>query len=86
MVAPVIIEGATSRDVFLPSGAWVDGNNQSAIYEGPTLIKDYPAPIEILPYFFRNGTEIFTDNAGVTCKVSLVLVFGVVAIYFRRLF
>lgn len=86
MVAPVIIEGATSRDVFLPPGEWVDGNNESAVYNGPTTIKDYPAPIEILPYFFRNGAEVFTDSAGVTCKVSLMLVFGVVGIYFRRLF
>lgn len=53
MVAPVLIEGATSRDIYLPPGQWRDGNNDPVIYNGSTVLKDYPAPIDILPYFTR---------------------------------
>ncbi|KAJ8922533.1 hypothetical protein NQ315_007563 [Exocentrus adspersus] len=52
LVAPVIIEGATSRDVYLPKGNWKDGNSDTT-YEGPTTIEDYPAPLEVLPYFIK---------------------------------
>ncbi|KAB0798841.1 hypothetical protein PPYR_06721 [Photinus pyralis] len=54
LVAPVIKEGATSRDVYLPAGEWVDGNNGST-YKGPIELKNYPAPIDVLPYFIRNS-------------------------------
>lgn len=52
LVAPVIQEGATSRDVVLPTGSWKDGNN-GTVYEGPQILKGYPAPIDILPYFIK---------------------------------
>ncbi|KAJ8922534.1 hypothetical protein NQ315_007564 [Exocentrus adspersus] len=52
LVAPVIIEGAISRDVYLPKGSWKDGNSDE-IYEGPITIEDYPAPMEVLPYFIK---------------------------------
>ncbi|KAF2905133.1 hypothetical protein ILUMI_01041 [Ignelater luminosus] len=58
LVAPVIKSRASSRTVYLPKGRWVDGNN-GTIYEGPYLIEDYKAPIEILPYFIREGSEAF---------------------------
>lgn len=56
VVAPVITEGATSRDVFLPSGTWVDGNTGS-IHEGNTVLSAYDAPLDILPYFVRQGSN-----------------------------
>ncbi|XP_018572975.1 myogenesis-regulating glycosidase-like [Anoplophora glabripennis] len=52
LVAPVITEGATSKNVYLPKGTWKDGNSD-ATYEGPTSIKDYPAPLDTLPYFIK---------------------------------
>lgn len=52
LAAPVIQEGATSRDVVLPAGTWKDGND-GTIYEGPQTIKNYPAPIDVLPYFIK---------------------------------
>lgn len=55
VVAPVVVEGATSRDVYLPVGIWRDGNNGD-LYEGPYLIEDYYAPIDVLPYFVRQTT------------------------------
>jgi alpha-glucosidase (family GH31 glycosyl hydrolase) len=52
LVAPIIEEGATSRDVVLPSGSWKDGND-GTVYEGPQTLKDYSAPIDVLPYFIK---------------------------------
>lgn len=48
----MVVEGATSRDVYLPKGEWKDGND-GTVYTGPTTLFDYPAPIEILPYFIK---------------------------------
>ncbi|XP_012528345.1 myogenesis-regulating glycosidase [Monomorium pharaonis] len=50
LVAPVIEEGAESRNIYLPKGTWQDMNRQKA-YKGPTWLLNYHAPIEILPYF-----------------------------------
>lgn len=52
IIAPVLEKGKISRDIYLPRGKWKDGNLH-AIFEGPTTIKNYPAPLEILPYFIR---------------------------------
>ncbi|KAH1028090.1 myogenesis-regulating glycosidase [Dendroctonus ponderosae] len=52
LVAPVIVEGAVSRDIYLPKGQWRDGND-GEVYEGPTYLRDYYAPIEVLPYFIK---------------------------------
>lgn len=51
LVAPVIEEGAESRDVYLPKGRWQDMNLNNTFYHGPTRLSNYHAPIEILPYF-----------------------------------
>ena len=50
MVAPVLSMGATSRDVYLPSGTWADFWN-GTIYQGGQTLKAYPAPLEVLPVF-----------------------------------
>lgn len=54
LVAPILDKGATKRDVYLPKGTWIDGNNNQAKYVGPKWIKDYNAPIEIIPYFISS--------------------------------
>ncbi|RVE45338.1 hypothetical protein evm_010043 [Chilo suppressalis] len=48
--APVMEEGAVSRDVYLPIGTWLDGNTGNSI-QGPIWLYDYPAPLDTLPYF-----------------------------------
>ncbi|XP_063627405.1 myogenesis-regulating glycosidase-like [Cydia splendana] len=48
LVAPVLEQGAVSRTVYLPRGTWRDAEGTE--YEGPTTL-DYPAPIDVLPYF-----------------------------------
>lgn len=50
LVAPVLKEGARSRDVYLPRGVWFDFSGGQR-HEGPRWLKDYPAPLETLPYF-----------------------------------
>ena len=52
LVAPVIEEGATSRNVVIPAGTWKDGND-GTIYVGPQILTDYPAPIDVLPFFIK---------------------------------
>ncbi|XP_032514691.2 myogenesis-regulating glycosidase-like [Danaus plexippus] len=48
--APVLEEGAVSRDIYLPKGLWRDGNSGEMI-TGPQWLRDYPAPLDVLPYF-----------------------------------
>lgn len=57
LVAPVVVQGATTRDVYLPQGCWrhVDTAEQ---FNGPADIT-VPAPIDSLPYFFKCGTNPF---------------------------
>ncbi|XP_011868142.1 PREDICTED: uncharacterized family 31 glucosidase KIAA1161 isoform X5 [Vollenhovia emeryi] len=50
LVAPVIEEGATSRNIYLPAGRWYNVKNETT-YEGPMWLIDYPAPLDVLPYF-----------------------------------
>ncbi|KAM7360771.1 target of brain insulin [Cochliomyia hominivorax] len=52
IAAPVVEDSAKSRDIYLPRGMWKDGNT-NVIYKGPTWIMDYPAPLDILPYFMK---------------------------------
>ncbi len=50
LVAPVVTEGAVSRVVRFPEGAWEDENGVR--YEGKAEI-EVPAPIDVLPWFRR---------------------------------
>ncbi|XP_050498391.1 myogenesis-regulating glycosidase-like isoform X2 [Diabrotica virgifera virgifera] len=54
LVAPVLEEKSRSRNVYLPRGRWRDGQN-GTVYEGP-LSFDYPADIDILPYFIKEDS------------------------------
>ena len=57
LVAPVVEQGASTRNVYLPQGCWkhVDTGAQ---FEGPRDVT-VPAPIGSLPYFFKCGTNPF---------------------------
>ncbi|XP_072938349.1 myogenesis-regulating glycosidase-like [Epargyreus clarus] len=50
LAAPVLVEGAVTRDIYLPRGNWKDGMTGDS-YQGPMWIYDYPAPLDTLPYF-----------------------------------
>ena len=57
MVAPVMQQGAVSRDITFPEGTWVDINHPERRYEGHTTVR-YDAPIDVLPLFARVGAFI----------------------------
>lgn len=56
LVAPVMTEGALSRNIVFPSGMWFDWNNPARRYTGSE--KNYPAPLDRLPLFVRAGSFI----------------------------
>lgn len=54
LVAPVVEQGATKRDIYLPTGKWRD-MGEDKIVAGGKWIRDYSAPLSKLPYFERQG-------------------------------
>lgn len=68
MIAPVMIQGATSRRVVFPDGQWIDYNNPANMYsKGDTI--EYNAPLNVLPMFVKAGAFIpqadyAMDNTG----------------------
>ena len=57
MVAPVLQQGAVSREIAFPEGTWVDINHPEHRYQGHTTVT-YSAPLEVLPLFARAGAFI----------------------------
>ena len=59
LVAPVVWEGLTARDVYLPAGTeWIDYKDGKTVYEGGQTLKDYPAPLDEMPRFVKAGSII----------------------------
>ncbi|KAJ1531564.1 hypothetical protein ONE63_000237 [Megalurothrips usitatus] len=54
--APILEENQGKRDIYLPKGSWKDGNTLK-LYDGPMTIKDYEAPLSVLPYFVIVGSD-----------------------------
>lgn len=52
--APVVEDARDERDIYLPKGTWKDGNT-NVIHKGPKWIMDYPAPLDVLPYFIKEN-------------------------------
>ncbi|XP_053697015.1 myogenesis-regulating glycosidase-like isoform X1 [Sabethes cyaneus] len=57
LVAPVLIEFAVTRDIYLPKGTWRDGNSNQ-VYEGGRWLRNYTAPITTLPYFVKTSFQM----------------------------
>lgn len=53
IVAPVLDEGAVSRDIYLPTGTW-KALSSSEVYTGPIWLRDVPVPLNTVPIFVRN--------------------------------
>uniref|UniRef100_A0A182PF15 Uncharacterized protein n=1 Tax=Anopheles epiroticus TaxID=199890 RepID=A0A182PF15_9DIPT len=52
IAAPVIVENARARDIYLPRGSWTDGNSGEQ-HTGPKWLRNYPVPLSMVPYFTR---------------------------------
>ncbi|PAA66779.1 hypothetical protein BOX15_Mlig006082g2, partial [Macrostomum lignano] len=52
LVAPVIRQSSVARDILLPSGRWKDGYS-GRLVDGPLLLKDHPAKLDMVPHFIR---------------------------------
>ncbi|MCL4449604.1 MAG: hypothetical protein M1483_07635 [Actinobacteria bacterium] len=57
LVAPVVIDGATSRSIYFPTGCWQDP--QTGLVEQGPGNATVSAPLTSLPFFFRCGTHPF---------------------------
>lgn len=56
LVAPILEEGQSSRDVRFPAGLWYDFRSGNAI-QGPTTIS-VDAPLDVVPVFVRGGSVL----------------------------
>jgi len=56
LVAPVVEEGATTRSVWFPPGAWFSYWSGQR-YDGPAT-HEVPAPLEEIPIFVRGGASL----------------------------
>jgi hypothetical protein len=57
LVAPVVEQGASGREVYFPEGCW-ESPEDGRRFEGGTAAR-VDAPLGALPYFFRCGTRPF---------------------------
>lgn len=57
LVAPVIVKGATSRDVYLPSGDWFAFFDSSDATKGGASVH-VDAPLDAIPVFVRGGSIV----------------------------
>lgn len=59
LVAPVVWEGLTARDIYLPAGTeWIDYLDGKTVYQGGQTLKDYPAALIEMPRFVKAGSII----------------------------
>lgn len=52
LVAPILFPGMRQRDIYFPPGDWQDHWTKQS-FTGPVKIKDYPASLDVLPFFER---------------------------------
>lgn len=58
VVAPVLDPGITSRNIYLPSGNWLDPTTNKTLI-GQKWLNNYPVVLESIPYFIlQNGSII----------------------------
>lgn len=51
LVAPVLMPGANSRNIYFPKGKWRE-HDSTTFHTGPTWVYDYPAPLNAEPPHF----------------------------------
>ncbi|XP_034833635.1 myogenesis-regulating glycosidase-like [Maniola hyperantus] len=80
LVAPIFSEGITVRDVYLPVGTWLDQGDPEKIHAGPAWVRNYPAPIGVLPFFVREQDSV-PDAASAPCATVLLIALGLALVF-----
>ncbi|MEV6524776.1 TIM-barrel domain-containing protein [Longispora sp. NPDC051575] len=57
LVAPVVTNTSTRDGIYLPAGTWTDYWT-GTVYQGPTTINNYSAPLNTLPLFVKGGAIV----------------------------
>ncbi|SFN60887.1 glycoside hydrolase family 31 protein [Salegentibacter flavus] len=57
LVAPVVEEGITFTQIYLPKGEWIDYNDPQQKFSGEQFI-DYDTPLDRIPLFVKAGAII----------------------------
>ncbi|KAJ2938464.1 hypothetical protein O0L34_g12903 [Tuta absoluta] len=81
LAAPVLTENATSRDIYLPKGTWYEEGDTEKAHVGPIWLRDYPAPLDVLPYFVKAPNSEPDAATAPYVSASLVLLAVIVNIY-----
>jgi alpha-glucosidase (family GH31 glycosyl hydrolase) len=68
LVAPVQVEGATSREIYLPAGRWYPWEGGAALEGGRSV--EVPAPLAEIPVFARAGALVPSYPDGVMTVVN----------------
>lgn len=61
LVAPILCEGVTVRDIYVPPGVWGDRLKNNILVQGPKILYNYRIELNEVAYFVRmkvyNGKE-----------------------------
>ncbi|XP_049871916.1 myogenesis-regulating glycosidase-like [Pectinophora gossypiella] len=77
LVAPVLKANATSRDIYLPKGTWFEEGDPERAHTGPTWLRAYKAPLDVLPYFVKEAGSVPDSTTSLQIPATLV-VFGLI--------
>jgi alpha-D-xyloside xylohydrolase len=58
LIAPVVVEGATTREVVLPAGDWLDLRTGIVVTADGTAAITVPAPLGVIPRWQRAGSLV----------------------------
>ena len=65
LVAPMWNSDEVRSGIYLPKGTWVDYWS-GRVYQGPTTVNGYHAPLDRLPLFVKGGAVVPMWQAGIT--------------------
>ncbi|XP_028171145.1 myogenesis-regulating glycosidase-like [Ostrinia furnacalis] len=81
IVAPVFQEGVRSRDIYLPSGVWLEEGDPSKLHVGPTWLHSHPAPLDTLPFFVRESPSQTGASTAPAMSVLMIVLCIIVAMF-----